>query len=84
LCFQYLGIPELDDRLNTPSMKAYHDTPLWHRPAAEFSWDCYLGEGVRGSAGVSPYATPARAEDLSGLPPAFVNNRCGCGQTVAG
>jgi len=73
LCFQYLGIPELDDRLDTPSMRAYHDTPLWHRPAAEFSWDSYLGPGVRGTEGVSPYAAPARMADLSGLPPAFVN-----------
>jgi acetyl esterase len=72
LCFQYLGIPELDDRLDTPSMRAYHDTPIWHRPAAEFSWDSYLGEGRRGTADVSPYAAPARAEDLSGLPPAYV------------
>lgn len=74
LCFQYLGIPELDDRLDTPSMRAYHDTPLWHRPAAEFSWDSYLGgPGVRGTEGVSPYAAPARMADLSGLPPTFVN-----------
>ena len=73
LCFQFLGVPELDDRLDTPSMRAYHDTPMWHRPAAEFSWDSYLGgTGVRGTEGVSPYAAPARAEDLSGLPPAFV------------
>jgi acetyl esterase/lipase len=74
LCFQYLGIPELDDRLDTPSMRAYVDTPLWHRPAAEFSWDSYLGgPGVRGTEDVSPYAAPARTEDLSGLPPTFVN-----------
>ncbi|MEU5988026.1 alpha/beta hydrolase [Spirillospora sp. NPDC047418] len=72
LCFQFLGIPELDDRLDTPSMRAYTDTPIWHRTNAELSWDYYLGEGVRGTAGVSPYAAPARAEDLSGLPPAFV------------
>ena len=39
LCFQFLGVPELDDRLDTPTMRAYHDTPMWHRPAAEFSWD---------------------------------------------
>jgi acetyl esterase/lipase len=31
-----------------------------------------LGRG-RGSAVVSPYAAPARAEDLSGLPPTFVD-----------
>ncbi|NKZ07622.1 alpha/beta hydrolase [Actinomadura latina] len=72
LCFQLLAIPELDDRLDTPSMRAYTDTPIWHRPNAELSWDYYLGEGVRGTDGVSPYAAPARAEDLSGLPPAYV------------
>ncbi|MGI5321420.1 alpha/beta hydrolase [Actinomadura nitritigenes] len=72
LCFQLLGIPELDDRLDTPSMRAFADTPIWNRPNAELSWDYYLGEGVRGTAGVSPYAAPARAEDLTGLPPAYV------------
>lgn len=72
LCCQHLGIPELDDRLSTPSMDSYYDTPLWHRRAAEFSWDCYLGKGRRGTADVSPYAAPARAEDLTGLPPAYV------------
>lgn len=74
LCLQYLGIPELDDRLETPSMRAYTDTPLWNRPNAETSWDYYLGApGLRGGADVSPYAAPARAEDLAGLPPAFVS-----------
>ena len=73
LCFQYLGIPELDDRLGTPSMTEYTDTPIWSRPKAEVSWDFYLGgPGVRGTADVSQYAAPARAADLSGLPPAFV------------
>lgn len=72
LRYQHLGIPELDDRLDTPSMRAYLDTPLWNRPMAEFSWDSYLGEGRRGTADVSAYAAPARAEDLSGLPPTTV------------
>ena len=27
LCFQYLGIPELDDRLETASMQEFVDTP---------------------------------------------------------
>ncbi|MEM8605754.1 MAG: alpha/beta hydrolase [Myxococcota bacterium] len=73
LCFQYLGIPELDDRLETPSMRAFVDTPLWNRPNAIFSWDAYLGEGYRrGSPDVPAYAAPARAADLSGLPPAYV------------
>ncbi|MGO1056886.1 alpha/beta hydrolase [Crossiella sp. CA198] len=72
LAYQVLNIPELDDRLDTPSMTAYTDTPMWHRPNAILSWDFYLGEGKRGTAEVSPYAAPARATDLSGLPPAFV------------
>ncbi|WP_412517170.1 alpha/beta hydrolase [Actinomadura madurae] len=72
LCFQLLGIPDLDDRLDTPSMRAFTDTPIWHRPNAELSWDHYLGKEVRGTDGVSPYAAPARAEDLTGLPPAYI------------
>ncbi|WP_370963036.1 alpha/beta hydrolase [Amycolatopsis sp. cg9] len=71
LAFQYLGIPELDDRLGTPSMRAYTDTPVWNRPNAVFSWTSYLG-AEPGGEGVSPYAAPARATDLAGLPPAFV------------
>ncbi|WP_086664803.1 alpha/beta hydrolase [Lentzea kentuckyensis] len=72
LCFQYLGIPELDDRLDTESMRDYVDTPLWNRPNAIYSWTAYLGTEP-GGEDVSPYAAPARATDLSGLPPAFVS-----------
>ncbi|MET8764461.1 alpha/beta hydrolase [Lentzea sp. NPDC004782] len=71
LCFQFLGIPELDDRLDTPSMREYVDTPLWNRPNAIYSWTAYLGTEPGGDD-VSPYAAPARATDLTGLPPAFV------------
>jgi len=74
LCFQLLEIPELDDRLDTPSMHQFVDTPLWNRPNAQRSWSWYLGsDDAPGSADVSPYAAPARCEDLSGLPPAFVS-----------
>jgi acetyl esterase/lipase len=73
LCFQYLDHPELDDRLRTPSMRAFVDTPLNPRSVMALSWKHYLGSGVApGSADVSPYAAPARAGDLSGLPPAYV------------
>lgn len=72
IVFQHLGIPELDDRMATESMREYVDTPLWNAPKAVFSWDSYLGEGKRGTADVSPYAAPARATDLSGLPPTVV------------
>ncbi|MCV7228790.1 alpha/beta hydrolase [Mycolicibacterium komossense] len=73
IAFQYLGVPELDDRLATTSMQSYVDTPLWNLPAAENSWDSYLGKGVRGTADVSPYAAPSRATDLTGLPPAYIS-----------
>ena len=71
LCFQLLEIPELDDRLETPSMNAFTDTPLWNRPNAEWSWRHYLGPDHAGE--VSPYAAPARATDLSNLPPAYIS-----------
>ena len=69
ICFQFLGIPELDHRLDTPSMHAFVDTPMWHRPNAEISWRNYLGDNP---GEVSPYASPSIATDLSGLPPAYV------------
>ncbi|MFN2538674.1 MAG: alpha/beta hydrolase [Mycobacteriales bacterium] len=67
IAFQSLGMPELDDRLETPSMQAFVGTPPWSRPQAIKSWEYYLG----GKA-ADGYAAPARAEDLSGLPPAHV------------
>jgi acetyl esterase len=73
LCFQFLGLPELDDRLDTPSMQRFIDTPLWNRPNAIISWNSYLGEGIPGTPDVSPYAAPARANDLTGLPAAYIS-----------
>ena len=34
------------------------------------AWGTYLGDGQQGE--VSPYAAAARAEDVSGLPPAYI------------
>ncbi len=74
LCFQFLGIPELDDRLETTSMRTFSDTPMWNRSSAELSWKYYLGENTEpGSPDVSPHAAPARATDLSGLPPSYIS-----------
>jgi acetyl esterase/lipase len=73
IAFQFLAVPELDDRLITPSMTDFTDTPLWSRPRAILSWDCYLGPGRAGADDVSIYAAPARATDLAGLPPAYVS-----------
>ena len=74
VCFQYLGIPELDDRLHTPSMLRFVDTPMWNRPNAVLSWDFYLGDQYQRGADDVPYhAAPARAEDLVCLPSAYVS-----------
>jgi acetyl esterase/lipase len=70
ICYQVLGIPELDDRLETPSMNQFTDTPLWNRPNAVMSWKHYLGDDP---GEVSPYAAPARAKNLTGLPPAYIS-----------
>jgi acetyl esterase/lipase len=76
VCFQLLEIPELDHRLDTPSMLAFDDTPMWNRPNAVWSWHHYLNdEAAAGNpdADVHPHASPSRATDLAGLPPAFVS-----------
>lgn len=70
VCFQFLGIPELDHRLETPSMRAFEDTPMWNRAAAIRSWEMYLGPDHDGE--VSHYASPSVATDLGGLPDAYV------------
>jgi len=72
ICFQFLQIPELDDRLETPSMQRFTDTPLWNRPNAEWSWKHYLGD-LHGGDDIPYLAAPSRCEDLSGLPPAYVS-----------
>ncbi len=64
-----LEIPVLDDRLETASMREFVDTPMWTRTNAEHSWAAYLGEH---EADVPAFAAPARATDLSGLPPTFI------------
>ncbi len=74
LCFQCLCIPELDDRLETTSMRLFDDTPLWNRPNAILSWKFYLGENFKpGSSEVPVYAAPSRATDLTDLPPAYIS-----------
>jgi acetyl esterase len=76
ICFQFLGIPELDDRLDTISMQEFTDTPLWHRSNAILSWQYYLGDSFQAGADNVPYtAAPARArvDELRNLPPAYVS-----------
>ncbi|GAC1327315.1 MAG: alpha/beta hydrolase [Candidatus Dormibacteria bacterium] len=71
LCFQQLAIPQLDDRGGSPSQLAFTDSPFWTAGKAAATWKHYLGKGA-GGADTPAYASPARADDLAGLPPAYV------------
>ncbi len=70
VAFQMLIYPMIDDRQETPS--SHWDVPIWNPRANEFGWRSYLGP-LYGSNEIPPYAAAARAEDLEGLPPAFVS-----------
>ena len=65
--FQFLNQPGLDDRQETWSARHFTDTPFMTRDKVAAIWRHYLG-----STPASPYAAPARATDLSGLPPAYI------------
>lgn len=72
LLAQMLLCPMLDDRNDTPSTFQMAELDVWDRTSNETGWTALLGE-QRGGPDVSPYAAPARATDLSGLPPAFID-----------
>lgn len=71
LAGQLLLSPMLDDRNDTPSARQAESGP-WNRSSNEFAWTALLGD-QRGGPDVPPYAAPARAGDLSGLPPAYID-----------
>lgn len=68
---QVLTCPMLDDRDQTTSTVQYDDAGSWVRESNLMGWTALLGDR-RGTDEVSIYASPARATDLSGLPPAFI------------
>lgn len=69
---QLLLCPMVDDRCQTPSGFQLDGRGVWDRTSNITGWTALLGER-RGTDEVSPYAAPARATDLSGLPPAFID-----------
>jgi acetyl esterase/lipase len=64
LAGQMLFYPMIDDRQQTASSQ--WDAPVWPPKANGFGWRAYLGALYGGD--VPPYAAPARATDLRGLP----------------
>jgi acetyl esterase/lipase len=71
LAFQMLLQPCVDDRLDTPSMRQYDkpDRCEAGREGSAHTWRYYLGEVSQ----VPPYAAPARAQTLRGLPPTYIS-----------
>jgi acetyl esterase/lipase len=69
--FQLLVYPMLDDRTATRTDHDTRNARIWTAKSNHFAWTSYLGTAP-GGAGVSPYAAPARREDLGGLPPAWI------------
>jgi triacylglycerol lipase len=73
LAFQHLIYPMLDDRTCAHADPHPHAGEfIWHALNNRFGWSSLLGHEP-GRDGVSPYAAPARAEDLSRLPPTFIS-----------
>jgi acetyl esterase/lipase len=60
--------PMLDDRNALPSTHEITEVGIWDRDGNVEAWEWFLGGGE-----ADAYAAPARATDLSGLPPTFID-----------
>lgn len=73
IAFQHLIYPMLDDRTVThPLPHPNAGEFIWTPHNNRFGWTAHLGHEP-GADTAPPYAVPARLEDLSGLPPAFIS-----------
>ncbi|MFE9422006.1 alpha/beta hydrolase [Kitasatospora sp. NPDC006697] len=68
---QLLLSPMLDDRGETFSSRQADGHDTWDRGSNATAWQAALG-GRYGAPDLPPYAAPARATDLAGLPPAYL------------
>ncbi|WP_329297325.1 alpha/beta hydrolase [Streptomyces sp. NBC_00659] len=69
---QVLICPMLDHRNTTTSSRQYSGVPgVWTGEMNEFGWRAVLGDLTVDE--VSPYVSPARAKDLSGLPTTYID-----------
>ncbi len=74
ICGQMLMYPMLDDRNDTVSSHQIDGLGGWDRGSNATGWGALLGDR-RSTDDVSFYSAPARATDLRGLPPTFID--CG-------
>jgi acetyl esterase/lipase len=66
--FQMPIYPMIDHQNETPSSYEITDVGIWDRSGNIEAWRWYLGEGK-----ADQYAAPVLAEDLTGLPPAYID-----------
>ena len=66
--FQLLIYPVTDRRMDTESNRRFTDTPMWNSRLSRKMWQGYVGKNYKDIA----YASPAEAESLEGLPPAYL------------
>jgi acetyl esterase/lipase len=71
VAFQLLVYPMLDDRTALRTDIDPSHLRLWSPRSNAFGWTSYLGSPP-GGPGVNAYASPARREDLAGLPPTWI------------
>lgn len=69
LIHQLLVYPNTDYRADTASMRECDDPYFFNPASVRWYWDMYLPEP---EAGENPLASPLRAADLTGMPPATV------------
>lgn len=67
---QSLSYPMLDDRTAARTDIDQRPLRLWNTNCNRFGWKSYLGPAHGGK--IPPLASPARYEDLAGLPPAWI------------
>lgn len=72
LAGQGLICPMIDDTNSSVSSRQHQDIGVWPGSFNETGWNALVGAEHRGSDRVSPYASPTRMADLSGLAPAFI------------
>ncbi|MFI7166293.1 alpha/beta hydrolase [Rhodococcus erythropolis] len=60
--------PMIDDRNETPSSHEITDIGIWDRSANIEAWKWFLGDRP-----ADEFSAPSRAENLAGLPPAFID-----------
>ncbi len=70
IAYQCLMYPMIDDRLDSPSKQEITDGRISNRAGCISMWKMYLSGLPEGEVPV--YAAPVRANDFTGLPPAFL------------